>query len=84
MEVDKAAGTTEQGGPLAESAQTHVPEDTSEAAAEGDAAQQAPEADEQVSDTDDDDEGKHDHDTGLMPQPCDDLLAQSVQWLNAL
>ena len=60
MEVDKAAGSTEQGGPLAELAQSDVPKGTSTVAAEGDAAQQAQEADEQVSDTDNDDEGKHD------------------------
>ena len=59
MEVDEAAESTEQGGPLAESAQTHVPKGTTAAAAEGDAAQQAPEANEQVSDTDNEDEGKH-------------------------
>ena len=68
MEVDKAAGSTEQGGPLAESAQSDVPEGTIAAAAEGDDAQQAQEADEQVSDTDNEDEGKHD----TVPQPCDD------------
>lgn len=82
MEVGKAAGSTEQVGPLHELAQTDVPEGSGAAAAEGDAAQQAPEADEQVSDTDNDDEGKHD--TDLIPSPCDDLLAQSLQWLSGL
>ena len=59
MEVEKAAGAAKQGGPLAELAQSDVPQGTSAVAAEGDTAQQAQEADEQVSDTDNDDEGKH-------------------------
>ena len=82
MEVGKAAGSTEQVGPLHELAQTDVPEGSGAAAAEGDAAQQAPETDEQVSDTDNDDEGKHD--TDLIADACDDLLVQSLQWLSGL
>lgn len=49
----------QQRHPLAELAQAEVPEGSTAAAVEGADAQQAPEADEQVSDTDNEDEGKH-------------------------
>ena len=72
MDVDEAAQPPEQRGPLADLAQADVPDKSSAAAAQGDSAQQAPEADEQVSDTDDDDEGRHSN--ALVPRPYSNLL----------
>lgn len=68
MEVDESAAPTKQGDPkVGELAQGEVPEASATAGAPQDgSAQQAPEADEQVSDTDND-EGEQDLDLVLYP-----------------
>lgn len=59
MDVDGSAQQAEQRNPLAELTQTGAPEAGGAASVEGEGAQPGPEVDEQVSDTDNEDEGKH-------------------------
>lgn len=76
MDGSARQSAKQQHHPLAELAQAEVPEASTAAAVEGASAQQAPEADEQVSDTDNEGEGKHNPSitipccAGTVATPC--------------
>ena len=69
MEMDESVAPTRQGDPkVGDLAQSEVPEANAAGAPQDGSAQQALEADEQVSDTDNDDDGEQDSDLALYPR----------------